>query len=105
MRCWGWIIRRNDSKWLSLEQIRAFLAGAAPELRQLGQGKIKRVYRRWATPYERLREAAGWEKRLRPEITAAHLHTQAGAQTDTEAAILMQEAKRDLFRRIVRKIA
>jgi len=90
---------------LSLEQIRAFLAGAAPELRQPGQGKIKRARRRWATPYERLREAADWEKRLRPEIAAAHRQAQAGAQTDTEAAILMQEAKRDLFRRMVRKSA
>ena len=78
---------------------------AVPELQHLGKGKAKRAYRRWATPYELLQEAAGWEERLRPEITAAHLHTQAGAQTDTEAAILMQEAKRDLFRRIGRKIA
>jgi transposase InsO family protein len=78
---------------------------AVPELQHLGKGKVKRAYRRWATPYELLQEAAGWEERLRPEITAAHLHTQAGAQTDTEAAILMQEAKRDLFRRIGRKIA
>jgi hypothetical protein len=78
---------------------------AVPELQQLGKGKIQRAYRRWATPYELLQEAAGWQERLRPEITAAHLHTQAGAQTDTEAAILMQEAKRDLFRRIGRKIA
>lgn len=79
--------------------------GAVPELRHLGKGRIKRVYRRWATPYELLQEVAGWEKRLRPGITADQLETQAGAQTDTEAAILMQEAKRDLFRRIGRKIA
>ena len=78
---------------------------AAPELQHLGKGKVKRVCRRRATPYELLQEAAGREERLRPEITAAHLHTQAGARTGTEAAILMQEARRDLFRRIVRKIA
>jgi transposase InsO family protein len=78
---------------------------AVPESRHLGNGRIQRVYRRWATPYELLQEAEGWEKRLRPELAAAQLETQAGAQTDTEAAILMQEAKRDLFRRIGRKIA
>lgn len=78
---------------------------AVPESQHLGNGRIKRVYRRWATPYELLQEVAGWEKRLRPGLAAAQLETQAGAQTDTEAALVMQEAKRDLFRRIRRKIA
>jgi transposase InsO family protein len=78
---------------------------AVPELRHMAQGKIERVYRRWATPYELLQEIAGWESHLRPGLTAGQLQEQAGIQTDTEAALAMQKAKRDLFRRIGRKIA
>ena len=78
---------------------------AVPELRQMGKGKIKRVYRRWATPYELLHEVTKLQDCLRPGITAAQLRTQAAAQSDTEAALAMQEAKRKLFRRIGRKIA
>lgn len=78
---------------------------AVPELRHLDKGKIKRVYRRWATPYELLREVPKLKDYLRPGFTAAQLKTQAAKQSDTEAALAMQEAKRELFRRIGRKIA
>jgi len=78
---------------------------AVPELRHLGKGKIKRVYRRWATPYELLQEVADWKDHLRSDLTAAQLKTQATVQSDTEAALAMQEAKRKLFPRIGRKIA
>jgi transposase InsO family protein len=78
---------------------------AVPELRHLGKGKIKRVYRRWATPHELLQEVVELKDYLRPGITAARLKTQAAKQSDTEAALAMQEAKRELFRRIGRKIA
>jgi transposase InsO family protein len=78
---------------------------AVPELRHLGKGKIKRVYRRWATPYELLREVAKLKEDLRPGITVAQLETRAAVQCDTEAALAMQEAKRKLFQRIGRKIA
>ena len=40
--CWGLIISMDDSKWLSLEQMRAFLAGAEP-VEFCGQGR-KEVY-------------------------------------------------------------
>lgn len=78
---------------------------AVPEQIHLGNGRTKRVYRRWATPYELLQEVAGWEDYLRPEITATQLKKQAAVQSDTEAALDMQEAKRALFRRIGRRIA
>jgi len=78
---------------------------AAPVLRHLGKGKIKRVYRRWATPYELLQEAPKLEACLRPGLSAADLQARATAQSDTEAALAMQQAKRELFRRIGRKIA
>lgn len=78
---------------------------AVPELRHLGKGKIKRVYRRWATPCELLQEVAKLKNYLRPGFTADQLRTQTAKQSDTEAALSMQEAKRELFRRIGHKIA
>jgi transposase InsO family protein len=73
-----------------------------PELRTLARGKIKRVYRRWETPWDILRGLADWETTLRTETTAAALQLQASAHSDTDAAMAMQQAKRDLFRRLRR---
>ncbi|MGQ9632663.1 MAG: hypothetical protein ACUVXB_00285 [Bryobacteraceae bacterium] len=42
---------------------------------------------------------------LRFGVTAEDLQTRAAEQSDTEAALSMQQAKRELFRRIGRKIA
>lgn len=78
---------------------------AVPELRHLGNGKIERIYRRWATPYELLQEVDGWQGHLRPGLTADQLRERADMESDTEAALAMQKAKRALFRRIGRKIA
>lgn len=78
---------------------------AVPEQRHVGNGKIKRVYRRWATPYELLQAVPNLERDLRPGLSAADLENRAAAQSDTEAALAMQQAKRELFRRIGRKIA
>jgi len=76
-----------------------------PELRTLARGKIKRVYRQWETPWEILRGLADWEATLRPDVAAATLQRQASAQSDTDAAIAMQQAKRDLFRQLRRRSA
>jgi hypothetical protein len=73
-----------------------------PELRTLARGKIKRVYRQWETPWDILRGLAGWETTLRTETNAAALQRQASAQSDTDAAMAMQQAKRDLFRQLTR---
>ena len=78
---------------------------AVPEQRHVGKGKIKRVYRRWATPHELLEEIGDLQDSLRPDLSPAQLKAQAAVQSDTEAALAMQEAKRELFRRIGRKIA
>lgn len=78
---------------------------AVPELRHKGKGKIERVYRRWATPWELLQEAGKLKDYLRPGFTVAGLKREAGKQSDTEAALGMQAAKREMFRRIGRKIA
>jgi len=78
---------------------------AVPELRYLDKGKIQRVYRRWATPWELLQAVPGFEGDLCPGLSTAQLQAQAAAQSDTEAALAMQQAKRELFRRNGRKTA
>jgi len=76
-----------------------------PELRMLARGKIKRVYRQWETPWEILRGLPDWETSLRPEVNAAELHRQASLHSDTDVAVAMQQAKRDLFRQLRRRPA
>ena len=53
------------------------LCGIA-ELRTLARGKIKRVYRRWETPWDILRGLPDWNTNLRTETTAAAAHTAGG---------------------------
>jgi hypothetical protein len=66
-------------------------------------GKRRRLYERWATPLELLRESPQGESCLRPGVSMAELERQAAAQTDTEAAMAMQQAKRKLFASFVEK--
>ena len=63
-------------------------------------GKRRRVYRDWATPFEIFSRTPQCESYLRPGISMAELEQFAGAQSDTEAAIEMQRAKRQLWSRI-----
>lgn len=61
------------------------------------KGKTRRVYRRYATPWELLQEAPAFTRCLKAGITAADLRHIANARSDTQAACLMQESKRKLF--------
>ena len=72
------------------------------ELRTLARGKIKRVYRQWDTPWDILRSLPDWETSLRAEVDATALQLQASAHSDTDAAVAMQQAKRDLFHQLSR---
>jgi len=74
-----------------------------PEIIQTAQGKRKRIYHRWATPWEILSQLPGCADFLRPGITVTELQQLAGAQTDTEAARDMRQAKRDLWKAIGRQ--
>jgi transposase InsO family protein len=68
-------------------------------------GKRRRVYRRWATPFEIFSQMPQRETCLRPGVSMAELERFAGAQSDTEAAIEMQRAKRQLLSRIAKRSA
>jgi len=76
-----------------------------PELRTLARGKIKRVYRRWETPWDILRTLPDWKTTLRSDTSPEQLQRQASLQSDTDAAMAMQQAKRDLFRQLRRRSA
>jgi transposase InsO family protein len=68
-----------------------------PEEVANAKGKIRRVYRWYATPWEILRQLPGLAGHLKGDVTIADLEEQARAQTDTTAAREMQAAKQKLF--------
>ena len=73
---------------------------AVPKIVTEANGKRRRVYLRWATPFELLQEAPHCESFLRPGVTLAELGGFAQAQSDTEAALAMQRANRQLLVRV-----
>src|SRR5437763_8265188 len=68
-----------------------------PEMVRNAQGKQRRVYRWYATPWEILRQLPDLAGHLKPDITMTQLQALGDARSDTEAARCMQEAKRKLF--------
>ncbi len=70
---------------------------AVPKVLTEANGKRRRVYERWATPFELFRELPGRENYLRPPVTLVELDRFAQTQSDTEAALSMQRAKRKLL--------
>jgi hypothetical protein len=68
-----------------------------PELEADAKGKVKRVYRWYATPWEILRQLPDLARHLKPNITIQDLEREARSQTDTAAATEMQAAKQKLF--------
>jgi transposase InsO family protein len=67
------------------------------ELQTDAKGKQKRVYRRWATPWDIFRQLPEPERYLRPGQTMEALLRTSLRETDTESAIGMQAAKAKLF--------
>jgi transposase InsO family protein len=68
-----------------------------PELKEDKKGKIRPTYQWYATPWEILRHLPGLARHLKDDVTEEQLERLAGAQSDTDAAMRMQEAKRKLF--------
>jgi transposase InsO family protein len=63
-------------------------------------GKRHRTYPRWATPWEIFSQTPQCEKYLKPGVSLASLEQLAQQQTDTEAAMAMQQAKQKLWARV-----
>ena len=78
---------------------------AIPEIVEEANGKRRRVYRDWATPFEIFRRTPQCETYLRPGISMADLERFASARSDTEAAIEMQRAKRRMLAGIAKRSA
>jgi hypothetical protein len=78
---------------------------AIPEIVEQANGKRHRVYRDWATPFEIFSRTPQCESYLRPGVSMAELERFAGAQSDTEAAIEMQRAKRRMLAGIAKQSA
>jgi transposase InsO family protein len=76
-----------------------------PESRTAANGKIKRVYRWYATPWEILRQLPDVARSLRGDLTVDQLAQLATKMSDTDAAMQMREAKRKLFARIAKRTA
>jgi transposase InsO family protein len=74
-----------------------------PETVTNAKGKQRRVYRWYATPWEILRQLPDLARHLQSGTTQADLEKRAGAESDTAAAVRMQEAKRTLFAKIRQK--
>lgn len=74
-----------------------------PEQMVNRKGKITRVYRWYATPWEILRQLPGLAGQLRPGLTIAELEEQARRKSDTAAAMEMQTAKHKLFASFLRR--
>jgi hypothetical protein len=78
---------------------------AVAEIVEEPNGKRRRVYRQWATPLEIFTQTPEWESFLRPGMNLAELESIALKQSDTEAAIAMQQAKKRLMNGIARRSA
>jgi transposase InsO family protein len=76
---------------------------AVPTVVTAANGKRRRLYQRWATPWERFRELPQCESFLRPGVTLAQLDGLVQQQSDTEAALKMRRAKHKLFVTFQRK--
>ncbi|MFZ0590176.1 MAG: hypothetical protein WAM39_06820 [Bryobacteraceae bacterium] len=68
-----------------------------PEITTDNKGKQRRLYRRYATPWELLRQVPQFTGHLKPGFRPTELERQANRLSDTQAARQMQEAKRKLF--------
>ena len=68
-----------------------------PELITDAKGKSKRVYRRYATPWEVFENLDKAGQYLKPGESLRALSEQAKAESDTDSARRMQAAKRKLF--------
>ena len=68
-----------------------------PERVVNAQGKEQRRYRWYATPWEILRQLPDLARHLKPGVTIEQLEGLARAQSDMQAALEMQDAKRKLF--------
>lgn len=67
------------------------------------QGKIKKKYEIWMTPYEKLKSLETAEQYLKPNFSFIELDKTAYEKSDNQFAEEMQKAKQKLFKKILKK--
>lgn len=77
---------------------------AFPEETTDARGKIRKTYRIYLTPCEKLLSPENVEQYLKPGVTAASLRVEMMAETHLAAAEKMQQAKTALFTNIHRRV-
>jgi hypothetical protein len=70
---------------------------AVAQIMEESNGKQRRTYPRWGTPFEIFSQTPQCERYLKPGVSLVWLQQFAQKQTDTEAAIAMQQAKQKLL--------
>jgi hypothetical protein len=78
---------------------------AVAEVVEQPNGKRRRIYRKWATPFEIFSQTPQCAGFLRPGVSMDELENFALKQSDTEAAIAMQQAKKRLRGGIAKRSA
>jgi len=73
---------------------------AVPQIVEEPNGRRRRIYLQWATPFEIFSQMPGCENCLKPGVSMDSLRQFAQEQTDTEAAVAMQQAKRKLLAKV-----
>ena len=76
---------------------------AVAQIVEQPNGKRRRTYPRWATPFEIFSQMPHCETYLKPGVNLTSLQRFAQQHTDTEAAIAMQQAKHKLFQALQHK--
>jgi hypothetical protein len=72
------------------------------EIVEQPNGRRRRTYPRWDNPFEIFSRTQQCESYLKPGVSMASLQQFARQQTDTEAAIAMQQAKQKLLAKVKR---
>ena len=75
---------------------------AVAEIVEQPNGRRRRTYPRWDNPFEIFSRTQQCESYLKPGVSMASLQQFARQQTDTEAAIAMQQAKQKLLAKVKR---
>jgi len=75
---------------------------AQAEVQIDAKGRIRRLYKQWQTPFEKLLSLDRPQQFLRPGLSIGALKRVAATMSDTEAARRMQQAKYTMFEQIRR---
>lgn len=86
-------LRENMDEYLNFHRPCGFATDYVDD-----KGKVKKVYEKYMTPYERLISIPNFEEYIKPDISASFLSDFSKRQSDNESAQKMQINKSKLFK-------